>query len=506
MTRRLRLLTTAVLASVVALGGVSATQAAPTPLPAGWAAYHRERALFVPHPQGWRVQERGEGAFIAFLPGPGAAAQALVYVKPQRFGPDRNAADALGLLPREEAALFPQAQIARGGVLPQTTRGVWGELRFQVQGQPYRGVAVVIQYGATGTLNIMCATDAAWPTQAATMAQILNGYRYLPPVSAAAAQRAELAVEWTQWRDPREGAFTVPVPAGWLVQGGMMRPNLLEWRPEVVATSPDGTVSVRVGDGRIEVFAVPYAVPMVGGLPPGTKPSFAGGEFLDYLPGAQFLARYYLPRRFGQVANLQGADLPEVAQQAFRARPPPAPMQGRADAGVVRFEVAGSTGPMIGQYFVTTHFTAPPAGISGGGAGNWEVGALSGYLCRADREPLAQRVLAEMSRGLRYDVNWHARQLQIDIGHAQAVVAGNQQLNEIFARTDQMRAAGMEAAQRPLNVAAAGMTEVRDPAGTRYQVPITGHQNYYLVHRTGEVIATDADLPPYDFRLLVPAR
>jgi hypothetical protein len=239
---------------------------------------------------------------------------------------------------------------------------------------------------------------------------------------------------------------------------------------------------------------------------PGTRPSAAGGEFLDYLPGAQFLARYYVPRRFGQVANLQGADLPEVGQQAFRARPPPAPMQGRADAGVVRFEVAGSAGPMIGQYFVTTHFTAPPAGISGGGAGNWEVGTLGGYVCRADREPVAQRVLAEMSRGLRYDVNWYARQLQIDIGHAQTIVAGNQQLNDIVAQTHQMRAAGMDAAQRPRSVAAAGMTEVLDAAGNRYQVPITGHQNYYLVHRTGEVVATDADLPPYDFRVLVPAR
>ena len=501
MSRCLRLLCAAMLG--LAAAGLVESVAADA-LPPGWAAYHRERALFVPHPVGWQVQERGEGAFIAFLPSSGTAAQALAYVRPQRYGRDRNAADALGRLPREEAALFPQARIARGGALPQNTRGVWGELHFSVQGQPYRGVAVAMQSGATGTLFVMCATEAAWPVQAGTLAQILNGFRYLPPVAPAARQRDDLAVQWTQWRDPREGAFTVPVPAGWSVQGGMMRPNLIEWRPEVVATSPDGTVSVRVGDGRIEQFAVPFALPMIGMPAPGTRPSAAGGEFLDYLPGAQFLASYYVPRRFGQVANLQGTDLPEVAQQAFRARPPPPPMQGRADAGAVRFEVAGSAGPLIGQYFVTTHFTAPPPGI-GGGAGNWEVGLLSGYLCRADREPLAQRVLAEMSRGLRYDVNWYARQLQIDIGHAQTIVAGNQQLNDIVAQTNQMRAAGMDAAQRSRSVAAAGMTEVLDSAGQRYQVPITGHQNYYLVHRTGEVVATDADLPPYDFRVLVPA-
>lgn len=505
MARWLRLIRIAACALAAASGCLSSSLAASAALPAGWTVYHRERALFVPHPIGWRVQERGEGAFIAFLPGSGSAAQALVYVKPQRFGRERNAADALGLLPREEAALFPQLRIVGATVLDAPHAGVRGEMRFAVQGEPYVGAAVVLQQRDSGALFVICAREPAWRAQAGVMSQILNGFRYLPPVFAPAAQREETAVQWTVWHDPREGAFTVPVPAGWTVQGGMMRPNLLEWRPEVVATSPDGTVSVRVGDGRLEVFAVPYALPMVGGLPPGTKPSFAGGEFLDYLPGAQFLAGYYLPKRFGQVADLQGMDLPEVAQQAFRARPPPAPMQGRADAGMVRFELAGAAGRMVGQYFVTTHLTAPPAGLSGG-AGNWEVGVLNGYLCRADREPLARTVLATMSRGLRFDVNWHARQLQIDIGHAQQVVAGNQQLNDIFARTVQTRAAGMEGAQRPLVAAAAGLTEVRDPAGNRYQVPVTGHQNYYLVHRTGKIVATDADLPPYDFSRLVPAR
>ncbi|MDZ7651934.1 MAG: hypothetical protein U5L03_04930 [Burkholderiaceae bacterium] len=321
---------------------VSAAQATPVALPAGWTAYHRERGLFVPHPAGWRVQERGEGAFIAFLPGDGAAAQALVYVRPQRFGRERNAADALGLLPREESALFPQLRVVNGAVLEVPYAGVRGELRFVVQDQPYRGVAVVQQQGDSGTLFVACARESAWPAQREAMAQMLRGFRYLP-ARMDAARSGAVDLQWVAWRDPAEAAFTVPVPRGWNVQGGLQRPNVLAWQPEVVVTSPDGTASVRMGDGRLELFAVPYALPMVGGLPAGIKPSFVGGEFSEYLPGARFLAEYYVPRRFGQVASMQGADLPDLARQAFSLQPPPAPMQGRADAGTVRFEL-GSPG------------------------------------------------------------------------------------------------------------------------------------------------------------------
>lgn len=483
---------------------VSAALAGPAALPAGWTAYHRERALFVPHPADWRVQERGEGAFMASLPGGGPAAQALVYVRPQRFGPDRNAADALGRLERDEAALFPRLRIVNRAALEAPHAGVRGELRFMVQDQPYVGVAVVVQRGDSGMLYVACARESVWPAQREAMAQMLRGFRYLP-VRMDGAPAAGVDLQWVTWRDPAEAAFTVPVPRGWHVQGGLQRPNVLAWQPEVVVTSPDGAVSVRMGDGRLELFAVPYALPMVGSLPPGTKPSFAGGEFSDYLPGARFLAEYYVPRRFGPVAGLQGADLPDLGRQAFGLQPPPAPMQGRADAGIVRFELGPPGDRRIAQYVATTHLILPPPGISGG-SGNWYVGLLHGYVCRPEREALAQAVLAGMASGFRWDVDWYARQLQIDVCNAKVTVAGIEDLNRISADTNRRHAAGMDAAQRPLVQAARGVTEVRDAAGKTYQVPVSGHQNYYLVERTGQIVATDADLPPYEFRELMPGR
>mgnify|MGYP001765635919 CR=1 FL=1 len=103
------------LAGLVLLPAVDSSPAVAQALPAGWVA---DRApggsLYVPHPPGWVVQERDAGAFIVYRAGAGPVAEALVYVKPQRFGANRNAADVLGLLPREEVALFPEARVLRG--------------------------------------------------------------------------------------------------------------------------------------------------------------------------------------------------------------------------------------------------------------------------------------------------------------------------------------------------------------------------------------------------------
>ena len=186
---------------------VSAAGATGQEFSANWVAYYRA-GLVVPHPVGWQVQERGNGAFTASRPG-----AALVYVKPLHLPAGRSVADVLNLLPWEEAALFPGAQVLRPSFLPE---GAISALTFALQGQPYRGTALVLKGQATGALYVMSATPHAW--SAATgdeMAQILANFRYLSPdVSAGGLP------EMVLWRDPTEGAFTLPVPRGWQVQGG----------------------------------------------------------------------------------------------------------------------------------------------------------------------------------------------------------------------------------------------------------------------------------------------
>lgn len=59
---------------------------------------------------------------------------------------------------------------------------------------------------------------------------------------------ATAAVEWTKFRDPVEGAFTLEVPAGWQVVGGIKRRSVNQPHPIVGMLSPDGLTKIVMGD------------------------------------------------------------------------------------------------------------------------------------------------------------------------------------------------------------------------------------------------------------------
>jgi hypothetical protein len=486
--------------------GPSAAQAPPP----DWVAYHRPGQLLVPHPPGWQVQDRGAGAFVVHLSGSGPTAQALVYVKPQRFTAQRGIADALGLLPREEAALFPAATIRRAAVLgpdrlPAPLQGVVGELAFSVRGQAFVGSVLVWGNGASGSLAVISASQSAWRAQADTMLQILQNFRYQPPLGArqsAPAQPAPMAM--VQWADPNEGAFVVPVPRGWAVAGGMIRPNPFVYKPEVVVTSPDGSIQVRMGDAMIPNYTEPITVPGMGQMPEG---NIGIGQLVEmhYRPGQLFLTQLYLPFRFGAVANLQAQDLPALAERAFRLRPPAPPLQGRAAAGAVSFSLQTPTGPRRAWFMVVTRLEAAP-GLNS----TWYIGLadILGYVCAPGQEMQARAVLAEMARGFRWDPRWLQSQFRADARIALSVQQYNQEMNDIYAGMAAGRAAGMAAAQEPQTRTPLGVIELRNAeTGQTIRVQQTGSQDYWQVNNTGEVIGTDrVDLPPFDYSQLFRVR
>ncbi len=490
----------------LALFAFVAPAAAQTP-PPGWVAHHRPGHWLVLHPPGWQVQDHGSGAFVVYLPGPAAGVQALVYVKPQRFSSQRGMADVMGMLRQDEAALFPQASIGRARLLgperlPPPLQGVTGELSYSVGGQAFVGAALVWGNKVSGSLAVISATPAAWRAQAGDMLQILQNYRYLPTPGTrqpGAAPQAPMAM--VDWRDPNEGAFALPVPRGWQVAGGMVRPNPFFYKPEVVVASPDGSIQVRLGDAAVPNYTEPITVPGMGQMPEGGRGISQMVE-MHYRPGHRFLTELYLPYRFGAaVSNLQAQDLPAVAERAYRLRPPAPPLQGRADAGAVSFSLHTPAGTRQAWFLVVTRLEAAP-GLNAA----WYIGLadIMGYVCMPGQEGQARAVLAEMVRGWRWDTRWLQSQFSADARIARSVQQYNQEMNEIYAGMAAGRAAGMAAAQEPQTRTPLGVIELRNAeTGQTFLVQQTGSQDYYHVHATGEVIGSDRpNLPPIDYTRL----
>src|SRR5262249_28415928 len=103
------------------------------------------------------------------------------------------------------------------------------------------------------------------------------------------------ALSFVNWRDPREGAFSVGVPQGWRAVGGAYRLSATDIRYAIAMGSPDGQVRAAIGDSSIGLVIPPSQMLAMAGLREGGSYGWgdaAGVEIRRYIPGPQFARSY----------------------------------------------------------------------------------------------------------------------------------------------------------------------------------------------------------------------
>ena len=104
-----------------------------------------------------------------------------------------------------------------------------------------------------------------------------------------------LAADWVTFQDPIEKAFTIDVPKGWTVKGGLFRLGYSDYRPMVDLKSPDGQTNIRFGDVSIPTYAVPsqFHSQEGGVVDLGAQTQMTVAR---YRPGQEYAALYARPR------------------------------------------------------------------------------------------------------------------------------------------------------------------------------------------------------------------
>jgi hypothetical protein len=161
-----------------------------------------------------------------------------------------------------------------------------------------------------------------------------------------AAPPAPSALSFVRFTDPTEGAFTLEVPRGWQVRGGLNHAGLGDFRWFVEARSPDGITIIQGDPNCPQIFyhyanateEVMYSTPQ-------------GCTYLSLPPQAKRLANYYLknvaPQRFGPLKITGQRDRSDpVAEELDRVRQQGSPVPGSYKVSVheIRFEAGGRVG------------------------------------------------------------------------------------------------------------------------------------------------------------------
>jgi hypothetical protein len=301
---------------------------------------------------------------------------------------------------------------------------------------------------------------------------------------------------WSQFQDPFEHAFSLDVPQGWAVKGGLFRLGYSDERPMVDLRSPDGAIEIRLGDVAIPSYTVPN--------------QFHAHEGELYDLGAQarlIVARYrtgpefavlYSHARFGnECHNPQpdtadaGLTVPDYLPQEQDAA------QSTAGQIAYRCETPGGTRVVL-AYTRTSLYQ-----------GIWRVPTIVSLIAPQEKVAMAKSIALRCARSLAISPEWleyqkrmdaeglqyqrmrqqgRIRDLQAQVQQFEARMQAMQSQVNAFERHQAAQAAQVESFTNVLN----GVTPTTDPLTGEARNVWTGPNANYWVNGVGQVVNSNS--------------
>jgi hypothetical protein len=443
---------------------------------------------------GWRAQLLQNGAMVA-RSGDGLSA---VLVAPVL---DAGNAQPLDWL-RQRGAAFLGAYLkspAIAAVYPsRSSRGAaLASVDYATASGPGTAHAMCFFAGGVGTMFVVAAPRSAFPNQNGPMIRMLLSFSFSGEKAAgpeahpgAGAAQASPGVQYTKFRDPIEGAFTLDVPAGWKVEGGMKRHSTLDVRPAVYATSPDGGTLIRLGDWDLGTFTEPnQALAMAGMREGGTYSPGYGNvwQIRRYMPGPQFAQEYVAKlARDTQAGNAQVKTvkpLPEYSKQQNMGAAIIRTMAGEADFNCVR-----SGRESAGVVVVATTATSMTGGAPGA---IWYVSFLEALVAPADQVSAAQQIARHMTETFQMDLQWQAQQSKTTMRTSEIVRETGEAINKIIIDTDRTRQRAIDQSHRNFDDYIRGVVRLRNPDTGDELEGEAGKKYYYKVPNVDRPVGTE---------------
>ena len=358
----------------------------------------------------------------------------------------------------------------------------------------------------TSVLSALAQTPARnFPAQTETFATILQSWQVL---GSPGAEEVAASTSYFQWTEPKEQAFVLEVPAGWKIDGGLMRYAPLDTRKAWAATSPDNAVWLMGGDASLPMFMtrVPSAEAYYpeGSWYPGRYGSPGAQQFKvkRYQPAAEFLQEY-VPAHFAAACtDIRLGDVvarPDLEQALWKAEYEryTSMYQIRLSQSEVHFTCQRDGRRLEGYALAGTTLVVT------GAIANWFVETLFGYLAEPGKNVEAFSLLMHMASSMHLNPAWANMQSNIAKKSSEIFTAEQEAVGKIIKETYENRQRTGDEIDRRRSNAILGKVDVIDPAtGTEYKVDSSS--NYYWINNRGVIVGTEVNATPgLDFRTLL---
>lgn len=313
-----------------------------------------------------------------------------------------------------------------------------------------------------------------------------------------------LELKYKTWWDPKEHAFSVDIPSGWEVNGGLFRFASVDIRPSVIVFSPDKEIFISGGDSGIPPFVIPSRLLEMTGFREGSWYSPGYGVNMRvkrYLDGRRFAREYVITKIASGYTNLtftKEKDRPDVSKvlNNINRKYGAYGIQSTVNTGEVFFTCSKNNKNYVGYYFAGTRLTTAY------GAGNWLIEYLFGFMAEKSKSDIARDVLGRMVKSFRINPQWMAMQTNIAAATSEIVSRTHNEISEIISSSYRYRQRVYDHLSRKWSNAILGLTDVKDPeTGETWKV--SSGRNYYW-KKSDIIVGTDIyEMPDIDFTPLV---
>lgn len=318
----------------------------------------------------------------------------------------------------------------------------------------------------------------------------------------AGAGSATAKVDWTRFQDPFEKAFTMDVPRGWTVKGGLFRLGYSDQRPMVDLVSPDGAIELRFGDVSIPSYTLPNPYHQREGeiYDLGAQAQMVvehyrtGPEFAVLYAQARFAKTCKNPQPDSQDSDFSLADIVPTDASATQS-----------SGGQTAFRCGSGADARVAYAYTKT-------GLYGQ---IWQATTVVSFLAPPDQVAAVREIVTHSAKSFQLSPEWiefqkqkDAEALQYQRVRQQGRIGELQQQMQQFAAKMQAMQNQVNAFERRQNAQAAqvegftnalvGLTPTTDPLTGENRLVWSGPKSNYWVNGQGQVLnSTNAPAPGY---------
>lgn len=365
---------------------------------------------------------------------------------------------------------------------------------------PVTANVVVIDGGGVSTVFWASAPRESFARDLPLMAQTLGSFRlvHAPAAAAVAQPRQPETVQYTQWVDPREQAFSTEVPQGWRAEGGLFRVGAIGTRVSVVMSSPDDAVQIILGDMSTPRFILPSDV--VCSLGNCNGQPMPNGDIVASFMNAADIGTQIIQRRFGGQPTSR-RDRPDIVRFRQQRQPMMGGTINAMTAADVDFNL--QDGRIGTATILNSGYQVPGLG------GAWSVDDFGAFIAPKDRMPEAARIYGHVIAHTRTNPQWLAAELRSQAAASEQYLAYQRESAALQQKVVEDRWASQDKNAAAWRDALTNTVRLQDPK-TGENIEVQSSDRYFFRHDdpAKDIIVgtTTNDNPaPLDMRQLLEA-